>query len=195
MKKLIALLLVTILVFSATSVLAENAEASESRFEQVMLKKGSLIIKEFKDCGIFNKDKYITYNTAADLFAFTEALKLQSASVIDVETGVKVYALRISTGYYLNDYNKGEAIGIMDADEVDGAIQTLKYIKANLHTLDVYSEIVYTASSGMEVGAYHSESGDYLYVRVNSNAVKFYKLNMIDELIRCFEAVSATFNQ
>ena len=119
-------------------------------------------------------------------------MKFQTASILDVETGVKVYALRITTGYYNSKYAYGEAVGVMDADEIDGAIQTLKYIKQNIGKLKDYSEVVYTASSGMEVGAYHSSTGESIYVKVNSNATKFYSVNKIDSLITAFEKVRNT---
>lgn len=80
----------------------------------------------------------------------------------------------------------------MDADEIDGAIQTLKYIQQNINSLKDYSEVVYKASSGMEVGAYHSSTDSKIFVKVNSNATKFYTVDKIDSLIAAFEQVSAT---
>lgn len=168
-------------------------EEEGSKFENVMLKKGTLIVKEFIDCCLFAEDKYYSPNSTDTMFPFTDTLAFQSASILDVETGEKYYALRISTGYYASEYNNGEAIGVMDADEIDGAIQTLKYIKENIGNLKDYSEIVYTASSGMEIGAYHSSKGEKLYVKVNSNATKFYEISEIDSLIAAFEQVLATF--
>lgn len=199
MKKILALLLVLILTFSAFSVFAETVEEvgeieTGSKFESVMLKKGTLIVKEFIDCCFFEKDDYFTkYKSSNEMFGFTDTLKFQTASVLDVETGIKLYALRITTGYYSSKYSFGEAVGVMDADEIDGAIQTLKYIKQHIKELKDYSEVVYTASSGMEVGAYHSSTNDKIYVKVNSNATKFYTIDKIDSLIEAFEKVSNTF--
>lgn len=127
------------------------------------------------------------------MFGLTDTLKFQTASILDVETGIKLYALRITTGYYSSKYSYGEAVGVMDADEIDGAIQTLKYNQQNINSLKDYSEVVYKASSGMEVGAYHSSTGNRIYVKVNSNAAKFYTVDKIDSLIAAFEQVSATF--
>lgn len=185
MKKLFAWVLVLSLLLSGVSVLAEAAEtveeqdtsSSESEFERVLLKKGSLIIKEFIDYGK------------------VEDMTFQSASILDVETGEKVYALRITTSYYSSKYDYGDAVGVMDADEIDGAISTLEYIKAHVKELKDYSEIEYTASSGMEVGAYHSSTSSKVYIKVNNKATNFYDLNKIDTLITAFKGVKKTFGE
>lgn len=106
---------------------------SESEFEKVLLKKGSLIVKEFKDCCVF------------------ENLTIEAASVLDMETGRKVYAARITTGYWNSQYDYGEAIDVMDADEIDGAIKTLEYIKQSIDKMEDYTEVVYEASRGVFV--------------------------------------------
>ena len=192
MKKLVAILMIMVMSFTMLSAFAETVTEPESEFEKVLLKKGTLIVKEFIDCGVFERDKYFDYGSSDEYFGLTKTLKFQTASILDVETGVKVYALRITTGYYNSKYAYGEAVGVMDADEIDGAIQTLKYIKQNIAKLKDYSEVVYTASSGMEVGAYHSSTGEMIYVKVNSNATKFYSVDKIDSLITAFEKVRNT---
>lgn len=194
MKKLVAILMILVMSCSMVSAFAETVTESESEFERVMLKKGTLIVKEFTDCCLFEEDEYFTnYNSTSEMFGFTDTLKFQTANILDVETGLKVYALRITTGYYNSNYAYGEAVGVMDADEIDGAIQTLKYIKQNIAKMNDYSEVVYKASSGMEVGAYHSSTGQRIYVKVNSNATKFYSVDKIDSLIEAFETVGNTF--
>lgn len=194
MKKFFALLMVLILSCSVMNTFAETVVETDSEFEKVLLKKGSLIVKEFTDCCLFEEDEYWRkYSSSDELFGFTDTLKFQTASILDIETGVKVYALRITTGYYAIKYSYGEAIGVMDADEIDGAIKTLQYIQQNISKMNDYSEVVYTASSGMEVGAYRSSTGAKIYVKINSNATKFYSVDKIDTLIEAFEKVSATF--
>ena len=141
MKKLVAILMILIMSFTMLSAFAETVTEPESEFEKVLLKKGTLIVKEFIDCGVFEKDKYFDYGSSDEMFGFTKTLKFQTASILDVETGTKVYALRITTGYYNSKYAYGEAVGVMDADEIDGAIQTLKYIKQNIGKLKDYSEV------------------------------------------------------
>lgn len=199
MKKITSLAIALVLIFSIFTVFAEETtepeEESASKFEQVMLKKGSLIVKEFIDCGYFEKDEYFDYGSNNELFGFTDTLKFQTASVLDVETGAKVYALRITTGYYASKYNYGEAVGVMDSDEIDGAIQALQYIKQHINELKDYSEVIYTASSGMAVGAYYSSSGNRIFIKINSSATKFYEVSKIDSLIASFEEVKVKLGE
>ena len=201
MKRFLTLILMAVMAITTLSAFAEEVSMngvveSESKFEQIMLKKGSLLVKEFLDCCIFESDKYFTfYSSSSESFGYTNALKFQSASILDVETGAKVYALRVTTGYHSSKNSYGEAVGVMDADEIEGAIQTLRYIQQHDNELKDYSEVVYRASSGMEVGSYHSSKNSKIFVKVNSNATKFYSLDKLDTLIQAFEQVSATFDQ
>ena len=74
---LIALLIAASVIPAAAEEPAEPAEENSSKFEQVLLKKGSLIVKEFIDCGYFEKDEYIDYGTSSELFGFTDTLKFK----------------------------------------------------------------------------------------------------------------------
>ncbi len=177
MKKLIALLLAVVLACALVPAFSEAVEEvasqEESQFERVLLKKGTLILKEF-----------ITYGKVKDM-------TFQTACLTDVETGSKYYALRITTSYYNSKYDYGEAVGVMDADEIDGAIQTLEYIKAHISELKDYTEVVYRASSGMEVGAYHSNTSEKIYIKLSSKATNFYDLSDIDTIIKGFKGVQS----
>ncbi|MBE5807832.1 MAG: hypothetical protein E7317_05780 [Clostridiales bacterium] len=198
MKKLFSLLLVLMLVFSSLPVVAEVVEEVEgveeaeagTKFEKVLLKKGGLIIKEFVDCCFFEKDDYFGDK---DLGGFSDTLQFQSASLTDVETGTKVYALRITCGYYNSQYDNGETVGVMDADEIDGAISTLEYIKSHINETVDYTEIIYTTNGGIQIGAYKSDTGTQLFVKVSSKATKFYGIDTIDSLIDALNQVKATF--
>ena len=74
MKKLLAIVLVLVLSCCAFASLAEETEQtneaeSGSKFESVMLKKGTLIVKEFLDCCTFEEDEYFTnYARTSELF-------------------------------------------------------------------------------------------------------------------------------
>ncbi len=193
MKKTLSFLLALILLCSALPALAETAETEEetgSKFEQVLLKKGTLIVKEFIDCCLFAKDSYYDNNSLKE---FSDTLSFQTASVLDVKSGIKVYALRIVGYYYNSQYDSGEAVGVMDADEIDAAIQTLEYIKQHINELKDYSEIIYEANSGVEIGAYYSEKDKRLFIKINSKATKYYGTDKIDELIQALTLVKGTF--
>lgn len=198
MKKLLGWLLILMLAFSLVTAMAEDVEEGQetqeettsSEFEQVLLKKGTLLKKEFIDCCLFQEDDWYTDNS---MKAYSDTLNLQSACLTDIETGNKFYALRITGYYYNSQYDNGEAVGVMDADEIDGAISTLEYIKDHIDELIDYSEIEYTANSGMSIGAYHSDSDEKLFIKINSKATKFYDISAIDELIAAFTQVKDTF--
>lgn len=175
MKKIIGIILAVILVFGGMSAFAETVNDNESEFERVLLKKGSLIIKEFIDYGT------------------VEGMDFQSACIIDVETGEKLYALRIEASYWNSKYDYGTTVGVLDADEIDGAIATLEYVKNHIHELKDYSEVIYTAASGMQVGAYRSDEGNKVFIKISSDSTKFYNVNVINNLIKAFKGVQATF--
>ena len=63
MRKILSFIIALLLLASAFPGFAEetveNTEGDGSKFEQVMLKKGTLIVKEFTECGYFEKDEYI----------------------------------------------------------------------------------------------------------------------------------------
>ena len=109
MKKFLALLLIFVLACSVATSFAEETTASESKFETVLLKKGSLLLKEWIDC--------CQVRPSRSPFSMT----FQRARVIDIETGEKFYALRLE---YV--YSNSSAIGVMDADEIDGAVKFVK---------------------------------------------------------------------
>lgn len=176
MKKFLALLLIFVLACSVATSFAEETTASESKFETVLLKKGSLLLKEWIDC--------CQVRPSRSPFSMT----FQRARVIDIETGEKFYALRLE---YV--YSNSSAIGVMDADEIDGAIATLEYIKNHIYELKDYSEVIYTASSGVEVGGYHTDALNEVFIKLNSNDIFRFDMQSIDELINAFKGVRVTF--
>lgn len=180
MKKLFGVLLALVLSCSMVTAFAEAAAETESEFQRVLLKKGSLIIKEFIDYGE------------------VEGMVFQTACLTDVETGEKFYALRIETSYYNSKYDNGIAVGVMDADEIDDAIATLEYVKEHITEMKDYSEIVYEATSGMQVGAFHSDissPSNQVFIKVSSDSTKFFDVSKIDTLIKAFQGVQATFSE
>lgn len=178
MKKFLALLLIFVLACSVATSFAEETTVSESNFETVLLKKGSLLLKEWID--------YCEIVPSYDIYPMI----FQTARVVDIETGEEFYALRIE----YSDYNRS-VFGVMDADEIDGAIATLEYVKKHIYELKDYSEVTYTASSGVKVGGYHTGVRDKAFIQLNSNQTYSFDMESIDELINAFKGVKATFAQ
>lgn len=178
MKKFLAMLLVLVLVCSVATSFAEETSASESKFETVLLKKGSLLLKEWVD--------YCEIVPSYDIYPMI----FQTARVVDIETGEEFYALRIE---HSDSYRT--VFGVMDADEIDGAITTLEYVKKHIYELKDYSEVTYTASSGVKVGGYHTGVLNKAFIQINSNETCRFDVQSIDELINAFKGVKATFAQ
>ncbi len=178
MKKLIALLLAMLMAFVAIPrALGEAAEdaaeeeatvqESESKVEQIMLKKGSAIIKQFITC------KEVDVGSTTVTF--------QTAEITDVETGVKYYGIRVQYGYYASKYDSGTATALIDSEEIDSIISTLEYVKEHKSEFVNYTEVNYTANGGFSIGAYKnsSETGIFLKASGKQRLIKISYLNDI----------------
>lgn len=177
MKRFFAILVAIVLSCSWAVAFADTESEQESEFQRVLLKKGTVIIKEFIEYGE------------------VKGMTFQTACVIDGETGEKFYALRIECFYYNSKYDYGTTVGIMDADEIDGAITTLEYIKQYIAEMKDYSEVIYEATTGMQVGAYHAAEEDRVFIKVSSDKTVYLDVSDIDALIEGFRGVQATFVQ
>ena len=150
MKKIITLFLFVGLLAIPAFSQDKMETADKSQVEQVMLKKGSLILKEF-----------IPYSDVDTITG--EILK-----ITDVTTGEAVFGLRLTHFYYNSQYDSGESTGLLDAKELDSVISTLNYIKTKLPTYNAdtpYTEIVYKSNSGLTIGAYHSEGKQKIFLK------------------------------
>ena len=180
MKKLLALLLALLMAVTTFTALAEGTEtedATESQFETVLMKKGSLLIKEF-----------LTYGSLpeADDGELYSGADVEAATLIDVETGSKYKALRLETYYYNSQYDSGTVVGTLDMDEIDDAIAALAYIKDHINEQQNYTEIVYTAKSGLVIGAYKTSKVVKLFIKYSSRFTAYYDLSSLDKISGAF---------
>jgi hypothetical protein len=162
-------MVVLLILAGINTVFAEGNDTgdTDSKFENFLLAKGSLIVKEFIDFKEIG----------------STGVKLQIATLTNVENGEIYRALRLTFQYYNSQYDNGEAVGVLDADEVDSVITTLEYIKQRLSAgLKDYTEIIYTANSGLKVGAYKASYGDSLFLEASSKSA-FVKTVYIDAFI------------
>jgi len=191
MKKLISILLVLVLSVGLVSfTLAEETEAteetadvsaSESKVEQIMLKKGSAIIKEFVDC------KTVELSSTADA-------TFQTATITDVESGAKYFGIRVEFGYYTSKYDYGTAVALIDSDEIDSIISTLEYIKAHKSEFVNYTEVAYTSNGGFTVGAYRNSSESGLFFKSGSHQ-RLFGINTLDSIIEGFKEAQSKIPQ
>lgn len=141
-RRLLSLAVLVILVFCMVpTALAE--ETTESEFDLILL-KGSLIVKEYLD------------------FKTIDHLTLQIATFTNPIDNTKYKALRLE-GY-------ASSLGILDADEVESVISTLEYIQQNLPSMKDYTEINYETDSGFRVTAYVDGKGCKIYLSSSSNS-------------------------
>lgn len=147
-----------------------SAEVDGSKFESVLLKKGSAIIKHFEPAGEIKGDEDDSFYD----------INLEAATLTDLETGSKYQAIRMS---HLDLRTVNYNYGIIDSDEIDGAISTLEYIKAHKDEMTDYTEIIYTANSGFKIGAYKDSIDAKICFIFTSTDKEYMSFDMIDNII------------
>lgn len=143
-----------------------SAEVDGSKFESVLLKKGSAIIKHFEPAGVIISEYF--------------DIDLEAATLTDLETGSKYQAIRMA---HLDLKTSNYNYGVIDSDEIDGAISTLEYIKAHKDEMTDYTEIVYTANSGFKIGAYKDSKDAKICFVFTSSDKEYTSLAKIDTVI------------
>jgi len=183
MKKII--LVVFILLLTASMIPVTFAEeGSGTQFESVLLKKGSITVQETIDVTEDNFTDYSAY------IAGVESVRFQATIGTDVATNQKVYAMIMKTRGQGKDF-----AAILDLDEVDDAITTLKYIKDHAPEMENYTEIRYKTSGGFTVVGYHTVKGSCgAYIIFESQLRKYYDLKQIDTLIDAMQSVKDVLN-
>lgn len=165
---------------SASEEAAVQTEQEGSRFENFLLKKGSLITKEFID--------HKKLSLSDESSRLTDVM-LQVATLTDLETNEVYKALRIEyTIYKSGDFVS--TVIVLDADEVDSLISALKYMNkaSSTNTLKDYTEIVYTSHSGASIGMYYNGGGN-VFFQNNEGINSFYDAAKIPALIEALEEI------
>lgn len=175
MKRIIALLMAMLLISLMIPVaLGEaNEDAKESNVETIMLKKGAAIIKEFIDCG---KVKIADYS----------AVYFQTAVITDVETNTKYDGIRIRFDYWNGKYDNGQAVALIDSEEIDSIVSTLEYIKEHKSGFVNYTEVAYTASGGFSIGAYKNASETGIFFKADGHQAVA-NITELDNVINAFK--------
>lgn len=185
MKKLIALVLFVVLVLSLGTFAIAEEESQYTQFEKVLLTKGSLIKKEF-----------ITISSFLAKLGSTsryDEIESQAAIITEMTSSTKYYALRLEHSYYNSKYDSGTSVEILDLEEIDSVIATLNCFKDEFagEVVD-YTEYVYTSTSGLTIGAYHSSSGNKLFIKFSSSDKVYMEFDRLDDWIAFFEEAKTT---
>jgi len=170
------LIMLSLCVLSIWSQETKQTQTPSTQFEQVLLQKGSLIVKEFID---YNKVGLISG---------------QIAVLSDVNKNTKIYALRLTHLYYNSKYDSGESVGVLDAQEINSAIQTLDFIRKQVSILtdsSPYTEVVYTSNSGIVIGMYKSGKDSKIFIKFDYKDTAFIDMKQFDELYSFFTGAKA----
>ena len=196
MKKALAFIFALVLTMTIISVVAEEPvekEPTGSQFEQISLKKGTLLSTQYSSVNYIFGKSYDGYKYEDD----HNKIYVQTAVVKDIESGYKYYALR-----FIHDYYRGGSsqtgISVLDSDEIDGVLTTIKYVKEHYKEFVPYTDVAYTANSGVKVGAFVGATNSYYYIELNSYDTVYFEMNDAYSLFQFFTtaqtALKATMN-
>lgn len=129
--------------------LAQTKEQELSNAEKFSAKAGALIQKEYLEIGSIN-DAEISVIYYTDLISNTK----QSALKFEYE----------KIGKYSNDTKTA----VLDADEVDGLLKSIKIIQENIFpsTVTNYTEVSFKSRDGFEAGCFWSKGSWSTYLKL-----------------------------
>ncbi len=143
-------------------ILAVNVHGQETTTKDIPLtnaekftaKSGSLIRREFIDIGSVGA-KY--------------PCKIQIAIFSDLISKTSIKAVRLEYNYPGDANTK---IGLIDVDEVDGALKSIKILKDEIFSKkeENYTEVAFTSRSGFSIGAYYSNGIWEPYMEIHKNS-------------------------
>ena len=149
-----------------------NEPKSQSKSVEYMSKMGSFILKEFYDLGK------------------VKGVKCQVLIMTNIRDNTKMGCLRLGTGsspyYSYNAWYKSpdSNIGIIDIDELDACIQSLKYFSNTLLPSKpaVYTEAEYRTRDKVRLGVFYKEedSSWHAYVYTTYYSRSFASLDATD---------------
>lgn len=175
MKKLA---IVLILFISITYVNAQDQPSQKpstiTEFDQVALQKGTLTIKEMVRFESFDEAQ----------------VKSEIGIITDVISGAKYYALRLSSDYSNSKYDSGTAIGVMDAKEIDSAINALTFMISKSSKIDgtaPYTEVTYKSNGNSEFGFYISGERVHAWFEINNKKTLYFNVAELQNLKQFFE--------
>lgn len=151
------LFLVLIFLVLTISVFAQNDTASrkpQTKIEQMALKEGAVIKKEFHDLGNIN-------GVQVDLLTVTEVNGDQSITLKGVK--FSTYSSLGSSSYERSSY--------IDADEINGVLKFVDFVRQINIMPEVYTEYVYNSKGDFKAATYTAKkfgsnklSGDWVLV-------------------------------
>ncbi len=174
------IILTLILFISCFSTLAQQPKIKEqetSNAEKFSERSGSLIQKEFIDIGNIKKCEL-------KVIQYTDLVSAQKTSALKFEYE------------YKGSYSSGTKAAVLDADEIDGLIKSIKIIQGKIlpSTPANYTEVSFRSRSGFEAGCYSAKNNWSAYMkleRFDSNSYVFIDKEDLTKLLSLLEQAKA----
>jgi len=154
---------------------ADESKKDVSKTEAFSSKSGSLIQKEFI------------------LIGEIKGCKIQVMTVSDLINNASIKSLRFE---YKDKYVSGTKIAVLDSDEVDGLITSIKIMQSKIlpTTPSNYTEVSYTSRGGFQTGCYISKGAWSPFVKLekfDSNSYVLIDTNDLQPLLLLIEQAKA----
>lgn len=148
-------------------------EQETSNAEKFSERSGSLIKKEFIDIGELKK------------------CELKVIHYSDLMTNQKTSALKFEYEYK-SSYSSDTKAAVLDADEIDGLIKSIKIIQEKIFPLtpENYSEVSFRSRSGFEAGCFSKKDSWSTYMKLekfDSNSYVFMDKDDLAKLLTLLE--------
>lgn len=157
LKQTILILVVLLSTISISYGQIETKSKEVSNAEKFSDKSGTLIQKEFLDVGDLKK------------------CKIQLAKFEDLISNQKTSAVRFEYDY-VSSYSSDTKLALLDADEIDGLIKSLKLIQEKIIPVSAtnYTEVSYRSRSGFEAGCFSKKDSWNIYLKLERFDSKSY---------------------
>lgn len=169
MKKLFFLIFITQLSFAQKTIESETSNA-----EKFSAKAGSLIKKEYIDIG---KVKSVEIK----VLHYSDLITNQNTSAVKLEYE------------YTSSYSTDTKIAVLDADEIDAVIKSIKIIqeKISVETPVNYTEIAFSTRDGFQCGCFFSKGKWSAYMKLekyDGNSYVFLDKELLGSLLATIES-------
>lgn len=156
---------------------AETKAKEVSNAEKFSDKSGTLIQKEFSDVGDIKK------------------CKIQIAKFEDLISNQKTSAVRFEYDY-VSSYSRDTKLALLDADEIDGLVKSLKLIQDKVlpTSSSNYTEVSYRSRSGFEAGCFSKKDSWKIYLkleRYDGNSYVFLDKDDLPKLLQLLESAKS----
>lgn len=164
-KKTILVIVVLLSTINFSFGQTETKAKEVSNAEKFTDKSGTLIQKEFSDVGDLKK------------------CKIQIAKFEDLISNQKTSAVRFEYDY-VSSYSSDTKLALLDADEIDGLIKSLKLIQEKVLPVSAtnYTEVSYRSRSGFEAGCFSKKESWNIYLKLERFDSKSYVFLDKDDL-------------